>query len=73
MIAAVIVITAAIWGAVHGIHQAARLPPRREIAYILLGKLGLLTLAAIPPGWLFGYGLCTLLAWSWIASTWLKF
>lgn len=37
---------------------------RREIAYILLGELGLLTLIAIPPGWLFGYGLCSFLAWS---------
>jgi putative ABC transport system permease protein len=31
---------------------------RGEVAYILLGELGLLTLIAIPVGLLFGYGLC---------------
>ncbi|MBD3777455.1 MAG: ABC transporter permease, partial [Thiotrichales bacterium] len=30
--------------------------------YILLGELGLLTLAAIPLGFLFGIGLCAYLA-----------
>ena len=34
---------------------------RQEIAYILLGELLLLTLAAIPPGYLLGYGLCSYL------------
>ncbi|WP_178861440.1 ABC transporter permease [Thiomicrorhabdus cannonii] len=33
-----------------------------EVAYILLGELGLLTLAAIPIGFLFGIGLCAYLA-----------
>ncbi|MBD3755000.1 MAG: ABC transporter permease [Gammaproteobacteria bacterium] len=33
-----------------------------EVAYILLGELGLLTLAAIPLGFLFGIGLCAYLA-----------
>ena len=36
---------------------------RSEIAYILLGELFLLTLAAIPLGLLFGYGLCAYLAY----------
>lgn len=31
---------------------------RGEIAYILLGELGALTLVALPPGMLLGYGLC---------------
>lgn len=35
---------------------------RSEIAYILLGELGLMTLAAIPLGFLIGYGLCAYLA-----------
>ncbi len=35
---------------------------RSEVAYILLGELALLTLAAIPLGLLFGYGLCAYLA-----------
>jgi len=35
---------------------------RSEVAYILLGEMGLLTLAAIPLGLLFGYGLCAYLA-----------
>jgi len=35
---------------------------RGEIAYILLGELGILTLIAIPIGLLFGYGLCAYLA-----------
>ena len=35
---------------------------RSEVAYILLGELGLLTLLAIPPGLLIGYGLCAYLA-----------
>jgi putative ABC transport system permease protein len=35
---------------------------RGEVAYILLGELGLLTLAAIPLGMLIGYGLCAYLA-----------
>jgi putative ABC transport system permease protein len=35
---------------------------RGEVAYILLGELTLLTLAAIPIGLLFGYGLCAYLA-----------
>lgn len=36
---------------------------RGEIAYILLGEFGLLTLAAIPLGMLFGYGLCAYMAY----------
>jgi putative ABC transport system permease protein len=36
---------------------------RSEVAYILLGELGLLTLAAIPLGLLIGYGLCAYLAY----------
>lgn len=32
-----------------------------EIAYILIGELAILTLAAIPVGWLFGYALCATL------------
>ena len=35
---------------------------RGEVAYILLGELGLLTLVAIPLGLLIGYGLCAYLA-----------
>lgn len=35
---------------------------RGEVAYILLGELGLLTLLAIPLGLLIGYGLCAYLA-----------
>ena len=35
---------------------------RSEVAYILLGEMGLLTLAAIPLGLLFGYGLCAYMA-----------
>ena len=36
---------------------------RAEVAYILLGELGLLTLLAIPLGMLIGYGLCAYLAY----------
>jgi putative ABC transport system permease protein len=36
---------------------------RGEVAFILLGELGLLTLVAIPLGFLFGYGLCGYLAY----------
>jgi putative ABC transport system permease protein len=35
---------------------------RAEISYILLGELGLLTLTAIPLGFIFGKGLCNYLA-----------
>jgi putative ABC transport system permease protein len=35
---------------------------RSEVAYILLGEMGILTLAAIPLGLLFGYGLCAYMA-----------
>jgi putative ABC transport system permease protein len=35
---------------------------RSEVAYILLGELALLTLIAIPLGFLIGYGLCAYLA-----------
>lgn len=35
---------------------------RAEISYILLGELALLTLIAIPLGWLAGYGLCGMIA-----------
>jgi len=35
---------------------------RAEISYILLGELALLTLVAIPIGWLIGYGLCDMIA-----------
>jgi len=35
---------------------------RGEVAYILLGEQALLTLAAIPVGFVFGYGLCAYLA-----------
>ncbi|MFO7604017.1 MAG: FtsX-like permease family protein, partial [Gammaproteobacteria bacterium] len=35
---------------------------RGEVAYILLGELGLLTLVAIPLGFFIGYGLCAYLA-----------
>lgn len=37
---------------------------RSEVAYILLGELGLLTLVAVPLGMLIGYGLCAYLAYS---------
>jgi putative ABC transport system permease protein len=37
---------------------------RNEVAYILLGELGLLTLVAIPVGLLIGYGLCAYLAFA---------
>ncbi len=37
---------------------------RAEVAYILLGELGLLTLIAIPPGLLIGYGLCAYIAYA---------
>ena len=37
---------------------------RNEVAYILLGELGFLTLAAIPLGMLFGYGLCAYMAYA---------
>ncbi|WP_111640493.1 ABC transporter permease [Marinimicrobium alkaliphilum] len=36
---------------------------RRETGWILLGELLLLTLVALPVGFLLGYGLCALLAW----------
>jgi putative ABC transport system permease protein len=35
---------------------------RGEISYILLGELGLLTLLAVPLGFLFGHWLCTYVA-----------
>ncbi|HEX5636800.1 MAG TPA: ABC transporter permease, partial [Gammaproteobacteria bacterium] len=35
---------------------------RSEVAYILLGELALLTLVAIPIGFIFGYGLCAYMA-----------
>jgi putative ABC transport system permease protein len=35
---------------------------RGEISYILLGELGVITLAAIPPGFLIGRGLCGYIA-----------
>ncbi len=35
---------------------------RSEVAYILLGEMGFLTLVAIPLGLLFGYGLCAYMA-----------
>ena len=35
---------------------------RNEVAYILLGEMGLLTLVAIPLGFLIGYGLCSYMA-----------
>ena len=35
---------------------------RSEVAYILLGEMGLLTLVAIPVGMLIGYGLCAYMA-----------
>lgn len=41
---------------------------RREIAYILLGETGLLTLLAIPLGFAIGYGFCAYMAYS-LAST----
>jgi putative ABC transport system permease protein len=37
---------------------------RSEVAYILLGEMGLLTLVAIPLGLLIGYGLCAYLAFA---------
>lgn len=36
---------------------------RGEIAWILLGEMALLTLAAIPVGFAIGYGLCAYMAW----------
>jgi len=33
-----------------------------EIAYIMLGELAVLTLAALPLGFLFGHGLCAILS-----------
>ncbi|MGD2118121.1 MAG: FtsX-like permease family protein [Chromatiales bacterium] len=36
---------------------------RGEVAYILLGELALLTLVAIPLGFVFGYGLCAYMAY----------
>ncbi len=36
---------------------------RAEAAYILVGELGLLTLAALVPGFFVGRGLCFLLSW----------
>lgn len=35
---------------------------RGEIAYILLGELGIITLIALPAGFLIGYGLCAFIA-----------
>jgi len=35
---------------------------RNEVAYILLGEMALLTLVAIPLGFLIGYGLCSYMA-----------
>jgi putative ABC transport system permease protein len=35
---------------------------RGEVAWILLGELGFATLAALPPGFLFGYALCRYLS-----------
>lgn len=35
---------------------------RGEISYILLGELGVITLAAIPPGFLIGRGMCAYIA-----------
>lgn len=37
---------------------------RGEVAYILLGEQALLTLVAIPVGFVFGYGLCAYLAYA---------
>jgi putative ABC transport system permease protein len=37
---------------------------RAEISYIFLGELGLLTLAAIPTGFVLGTGLCEYIAWA---------
>lgn len=37
---------------------------RAEVAYILLGEMGVLTLVAIPLGLLFGYGLCAYMAYA---------
>jgi putative ABC transport system permease protein len=37
---------------------------RGEVAYILLGELGLMTLIAIPIGFAIGYGLCAYLAFA---------
>ncbi len=31
---------------------------RREVAFLLLGEQAVITLLAIPLGWLIGYGLC---------------
>ncbi len=43
---------------------------RGEIAYILLGELGMLTLVAIPLGFLMGRGLCAYLAWNMESDLW---
>jgi putative ABC transport system permease protein len=37
---------------------------RAEISLILMGELAVLTLAALPVGWLFGYGLATFIVGS---------
>ncbi len=37
---------------------------RGEVAYILLGEMGVLTLVAIPVGLLFGFGLCAYMAYA---------
>jgi putative ABC transport system permease protein len=37
---------------------------RAEVAYILLGEMGVLTLVAIPVGLLFGFGLCAYMAYA---------
>jgi putative ABC transport system permease protein len=37
---------------------------RGEVAYILLGEMGVLTLVAIPVGLLFGFGICAYMAYA---------
>ncbi len=37
---------------------------RGEIAYILLGELGFITLVAIPPGFVIGYWICSYVAYA---------
>jgi putative ABC transport system permease protein len=37
---------------------------RAEISFILMGELAVLTIAALPVGWLFGYGLATFIVGS---------
>jgi putative ABC transport system permease protein len=37
---------------------------RGEIAYILLGELGFITLVAIPPGFVIGYSICVYIAYA---------